>query len=512
MAVVLLAPVAALAAPGSAPAAAWTKLGRDTNTVVPVPSIALDGANVVAAWAVPAPGESSGVQAATVTPALTASGRAPQVVDIVAGWSSVDSPVLLGKPGGGLQVMLSGFHSLITGDPLNGISFAPRSPDGTWGPPVASGTGSGSTAILAGDGTTPLFATTSSGAFRLYRGAVSPSVVDVAAAVGPNDEDQIPRLGRDGAGRYWLAWYGGGQAPRPSGLYLVQIDPATGGVAGAPALAPASSGIANVNLAIALACGPQDCRLVYHQTGANGTDTNRILTWAPGDAAPTPALTSVDAGANLAAAYRGDGRLWIAWYDRSGNGAYRATLGDAHGRGGVTQSLGLPPHGQDHSPGAISAVDAGGNLAIVTNFESGGVYNAWFTVASATATGTAADTSGIPNPQVIRRGPATYVIPRKPSLASLRKAKCVNVRVQTTKPAAIRVAIFSGRRSIRVFGATLVRFAAPGKRTVCVRVPLRAHTFDVRQPFRFAFALKLGAHPGKSTPATLTTSGFVNFG
>ena len=85
------------------------------------------------------------------------------------------------------------------------------------------------------------------------------------------------------------------------------------------------------------------------------------------------------------------------------------------------------------------------------------------------------------------------MIPRHPSRAALKRSKCVNVRVQTTKPAAIRVAIFSGRKSVRVFGATTVRFAKPGKRLVCIRVPLRAHTFDVRKPFRFAFAVRSSA-------------------
>jgi len=121
------------------------------------------------------------------------------------------------------------------------------------------------------------------------------------------------------------------------------------------------------------------------------------------------------------------------------------------------------------------------------------------------------DTTGIDNPQVRRRGSSIFVTPRNPSLAKLRRRKCVNVRVQTTKPATIRVAIFSGRRSIRVFGSTVVRFRKPGKRLVCVRVPLRAHTFDVRQPFRFVFAVKDGANPRRNAPAKTTTSGFTFF-
>ncbi len=506
VAVGLIAPLTGLGAPAS-PASAWTKLGADENTVTALPSIALDGTRVVAAWSVPGIGTTS-VQSATVNPTVAASGRAPQVVDVVSGWSSVDSPVLLGKAGGGLQVMLNAFHSLVTGDPLNGVSFAPRNADGTWGAPVATGGSSGgSTAILSADGATPFFASASSGTVRLSRGATTPVDVDLAGALGRTATYQVPELGRDGTGRTWIAWYGS------DGLHMVQLDSATGAVAGAPGLAPQSAGISNAMLRLALACGPADCRLAYHQSNANGTDSGRILTWAAGETAATVAVSGGDPGSNLDAAYRPDGRLWIAWYDRSRTGApsYLVTLGNARGAGGAVRSLGVPARPASYSAGGISAVDAGGNLAIVTSFERNGTYNQWFTVASPPARTDGVNTSGIDNPRVIRRGSSTFVIPRHPSRAALKRSKCVNVRVQTTKPAAIRVAIFSGRKSVRVFGATTVRFAKPGKRLVCIRVPLRAHTFDVRNPFRFAFAVRLGAHPPKTAKTTLTTSGFLNF-
>jgi hypothetical protein len=77
----------------------------------------------------------------------------------------------------------------------------------------------------------------------------------------------------------------------------------------------------------------------------------------------------------------------------------------------------------------------------------------------------------------------------------------------------VRVAIFSGRRSVRVFGARIVRFTQPGKRLVCVRVPLRARTFDVRQAFRFAFAARDGLTdpPGRRARTQLTVINFTRF-
>lgn len=129
---------------------------------------------------------------------------------------------------------------------------------------------------------------------------------------------------------------------------------------------------------------------------------------------------------------------------------------------------------------------------------------------TATADPSVPDTTGITNPRVTRRGSTILVTPRAPTLAALRRSKCINVRVQSARPAAIRVAIFSGRRSIRVFGATVVRFATPGKKLVCVRVPLRARTFDVRQPFRFAFATRFADTPA-NRPVPVVRTPFTFF-
>lgn len=120
------------------------------------------------------------------------------------------------------------------------------------------------------------------------------------------------------------------------------------------------------------------------------------------------------------------------------------------------------------------------------------------------------DTTGIVNPRVTRRGTTILVSPRTPGLAALRRSKCVNVRVQSTRAASVRVAIFSGRKSVRIFGATVVRFPKAGKKLVCVRVPLRARTFDVRQPFRFAFATRYADTPA-NRPVPVVQTPFTFF-
>ena len=105
----------------------------------------------------------------------------------------------------------------------------------------------------------------------------------------------------------------------------------------------------------------------------------------------------------------------------------------------------------------------------------------------------------IPSPREIRAGPAVVTSPSRLSLRSLKRSKCVAVVVSSARPARILVTIFSGRRSVRLFGQRLVTFTAPARKSTCIRVPARAKTFDVRTPLRFAVGYALGARarPGE---------------
>lgn len=100
---------------------------------------------------------------------------------------------------------------------------------------------------------------------------------------------------------------------------------------------------------------------------------------------------------------------------------------------------------------------------------------------------------GIPNPQVIRSGPSLVVAPKRISPARLKRTKCITVRVQTAAAGKVNVKVFSGPRSLRLFGSKLVPFAGPGSQVVCIAVPLRAHTFNLRSPL--AVRVKLTYRP-----------------
>jgi len=101
--------------------------------------------------------------------------------------------------------------------------------------------------------------------------------------------------------------------------------------------------------------------------------------------------------------------------------------------------------------------------------------------------------SVIPSPRTLRAGPAIVTAPSRLSLRSLRGSKCVRVVVTSARAARVLTTIFSGRRSVRLFGQRLVVFAGAGRKTPCIPVPARARTFDVRTPLRFAVGYALGA-------------------
>lgn len=103
--------------------------------------------------------------------------------------------------------------------------------------------------------------------------------------------------------------------------------------------------------------------------------------------------------------------------------------------------------------------------------------------------------STIPAPQTLQGGPTTIVAPGTVSLTALTRSKCVLVKVASARPARVLVSIFSGRLSVRLFGQKRVVFTAAGRRRVCIPVPFRAHTFNLRTRLNVALGYVVGARP-----------------
>ena len=266
----------------------WTRLAGTVGSRI---STANAGGKVVIAYR---SGQGS-AEALSFTPSTARDATAPVRSTITSGWSSIGDPFVLERAGGGLQVLLTGIHGG-NNDPLNGVSFAPRNADGSFGPPVPA-TGSAyaefvtGTATLAPDGA-PLWAADRGGTLWLWRGATASAGVDLSATAGGAVD--AATVGHDRSGRYWLAWRTAFSSdPKRVGLYLVQFDPVALKLVGSPQQAPGSADRGYGSLA--LPCGAS-CRLVYVQPHKLGGA--RIVSWAAGDRAPRRPPTSVSATAS----------------------------------------------------------------------------------------------------------------------------------------------------------------------------------------------------------------------
>ena len=216
-------------------------------------------------------------------------------------------------------------------------------------------------------GATPLVAGYATQGIEIFNAAV-------AHAPGASDynlQPQIggccgysPKLALDSAGHLWIAWYS--NATGATGMYVQQLDPATGAPIGAPAHAPNSESSNNNSFGAALACAAT-CRLVYGDSPAAGP-ADTIVSWWPGQArrrrSPTSRAPGRAPGACSTAAYRADGRLWVAWFDGK---TYRATLGDATGAGGEAQDAGVPK-GTAGGAYALTGMAVGDNLLLAANY------------------------------------------------------------------------------------------------------------------------------------------------
>jgi hypothetical protein len=386
-------------------AAGWGKVSSPATFGLATPSLALTGTQVLGTWPLDAGNNQWAAEASTFTPttdgaALAASAKR---VSLVSGWGGVGPVVLLGSTSpGGYQALITGGASTL--GPLDGTDFAPRNADGSWGAPVNTGLGecgtcaSAVTAIASPDGQTPMFVNNYGGGAVVFRGSTGltgASGVDLSGAFGTSGHllASYPTLGRDGSGRYWLAWY---NSAAPIGLAVAQIDPATGAAIGAPAVQPAADG-----KPFALACGAT-CRLVYHALEANGSNLGHLNTWWPGDPAPTPVNGPAGRiGPGLGASYTRDGRLWVAWYDDQVP-TYHAVLGDARGAGGTPQVLGVPPYSGGYIPGLMGAIAIqDDSLVVVANWASGGPPQFWADVVPASV----ATPAPGPRDEVLQTGP-----------------------------------------------------------------------------------------------------------
>lgn len=509
LAALAAAALAVAASPSLAAAAVpWAKISGDRVSAIDQATLLQNGPRVLAAW----PGGDGTELASTIelrgfAPTLARPGAGAGPIAVVAsGYTSLSThPALIATPTGPRVVYSAtrpdGQTRLYLSDPL-AEGAAPALPPAE----LVRTFGGNLDAVALADGT-PLVADDRAGSLRIVRGAqldLDAPGFPVQAQLGGNSYN--PALARDAAGGLWVAWYSNAG---PAGIYIQAIDPATGLAPGLPIRVPGSESVANntaQRLALVGDATGSGARVVY-ATQSGPAAPLRLVSWSPGEGSPTNVARPANLPLNtyVAAARHADGRLWVAWYDdtaRIGTPAaraargYYAKLGNARGAGGTEVHLGVPRPAA--TPGAVTVLPQGDNLLVAAVAGTGAARNALWAALSPDVL--------IANPQTIRSGVARVVAPRRVSIGALRrsKTKCVNVRVTARAPARVQVSIFSGTKSIRLFGQKRVVFRAPGSRIVCIRVPLRAKTFDVRTPTRIAVATKPGARPVRGEkPATL---------
>jgi hypothetical protein len=348
----------------------WTAVATGGTSGGIVPSVEVDGGKVVAAYAT-APGVAESV---TFTPSAAADAQGVRRETMVSGWATFfASPLLIPRAGGGLQALLSGFHSAAPSDPLNGTSLLVRGPDGRWGTPTPvtkdSRSWVGSAGALAPDGS-PIWPNALGSALYLWRGATNPAMSDLRSTI-PRGQHLAAAVGRDGLGRYWVAWYAAASAG-DRGLYMLQFDPNTLQPVGGPQRAPGSA-LFSLGPRVGFACA-RLCRLVYRR------ELSSAASWSFGERAATT-VTALPRGKVLdrvTAAYTKGGRLWVSWVDTR-TGTFSAKLGDAAGAGGRPVAIGRPA-GAGSAAGHPGVAAVGDRLVVITNWGRRGGYTRYVNV------------------------------------------------------------------------------------------------------------------------------------
>ena len=250
---------------------------------------------------------------------------------------------------------------------------------------------------------------------------------------------------------------------------------------------------------IKIAGGPKGVGVMTSGGTVLQTQLDVRLVQSGGLSAPVPLTAAGDNPRQPFIAADASGRFHVAWFSGPRNGIlYRRSENGVSWTPASTIAGGGPNSGTiGYSGLVIGAGPDGGGWAVWEDDSTSSNRIVATPLTTVVDDPSIPDTTGIVNPQVIRNGSGLLIASKRLSLAAVRKRKCVLVRVQSTKPARIGVAIFSGTKSIRVFGRATVRFTKPGKKLICIRVPLRANTFDIRKSYRYAFAIQNGAKPKK---------------
>jgi len=496
----LAVPSLATAASGSP---AWTQISGPVGSSLASPALGFSADGVLAAWTVSSE-SSAAVQATPLLPSTKGGLRAPPApVTASDGWTTLaQTPVLIQKAGGGLQLLFAGARATAAGLEQSGSTVALRNADGSFAQTASVSGPSGGTmdAVGLADGT-PIWATDQGGVITVLRGTGADQKryeLQNASVGGCCGFD--PALGVDGSGAVWIAWYS--NAPKLVGIVVQRLDPVTGAPIGPGQLAPGSEPDVNnlISHRVALACKPVGggCRVVYATQEAVGAPAT-LVSWHPGDARPV-AVAKVNGLDTLAlsASYTGDAKhLWVAWRQGVSSPSYQAVYGDATGAGGTVMAIGAPPTAAQGSYG-LSTI-AVGNELVIASVNGSPDPAVWANRIKPPNPNATPNTLGVWQPRTITNGPTLAVAPLQFSLEGLRRFGCVPMRLQSTQAARVTVTIMGGPGG-RLTGTATAGFprAGGGQKLVCVKIPVRPFKVRTLKPFHVALTYQSGSRPKPS--------------
>ncbi len=382
-AVVVFVSVLALAVPASA--AGWKRVNPTSQFLTNFYNVSVvpNGPGVTLAWgwhASATAASADSASTATFTPTLADPAPLPVIGAIATSWTSLDNDIPLLTFDGGMKALVGGWPG---GSGTGFGAYAiPLDAAGNGGAPVTIGPSSGDdlglTAVLAAG--RPLWATSGGTVFR-----------DIAPA-----QPGIPfhpytccsyaaTVASDAVGNVWIAWFS--NATDHSGLFLRQVDPATGTPVGEPLPVPGFAGIFDNR--IPLVCNPlgAGCRIVFIRDAAAVPGDEAVMSWAPGEPQAT-LISKITSPRGLDASYDAQGRLWVGWYDRGDltrqrPDGYFITRGDAKGVGGTIGNVGQPMKREGlANDWQLRVQNVGDNLLLLPTWDAGdgniGVYAGFF--------------------------------------------------------------------------------------------------------------------------------------
>jgi hypothetical protein len=378
------------------PPGRWTKFGNPSvNFAQPGLARTADG-TLHALWVRQTPGNAAADD--LVHTEIAPDGTVGSTDVVQASWATMWAvPDLIRTSDGGLRGFWGGIRSTGSGETHTDISTASAPAEGspwTLQPgDVADGSGGSSSSIgaaLAPDGT-PLFSWATSGGGFVHRGLDPASPDHTFDTPGTGCCAYDPDLALDDAtGEMWVAWFSNQEDAE--GVWVQEIDPATGQATGSPARMPGS--FTSYNGADESSQEIQRTPIAAREGGGVFTayssgypTTLRILAWRIGSANPiVVARHGSRELSNPAIAADPEGRLWVAWSQNDANGVpvvyARRSDPDGTGFGRTVKARSPKALGDCNSLFSITAAAQSGVLDVIANFTdgcSGGQVAFWHT-------------------------------------------------------------------------------------------------------------------------------------